>query len=42
MMLGSDAAENVGVEIAKHRAIGLRVSELQQCLGETAARVFGL
>ncbi len=42
MMLGSDAAENVGVEIAKHRAIGLRASELQQCLGETAARVFGL
>jgi hypothetical protein len=42
MMLGSDAAENLGVEIAKHRAIGLTDAELEQCLGATAARVFGL
>jgi predicted TIM-barrel fold metal-dependent hydrolase len=42
MILGSDAAENVGVEIAKHRAIGLSPAELEQCLGLTAARVFGL
>lgn len=42
MMLGSDAAENLGVEIAKHHAIGLSEGELDQCLGATAARVFGL
>lgn len=42
MLMGSDAAENVGIEIAKHRAIGLSDTELADCLGETAMRVFGL
>jgi predicted TIM-barrel fold metal-dependent hydrolase len=42
MMMGSDAAENVGVEIAKHRSIGLSEAEIENCLGRTATRVFGL
>jgi predicted TIM-barrel fold metal-dependent hydrolase len=42
MLMGSDAAENVGIEIAKHRAIGLSEHEIADCLGATATRVFGL
>jgi hypothetical protein len=42
MIMGSDAPENVGIEIAKHRAIGLSAEEIEQCLGLTATRVFGL
>lgn len=42
MLLGSDAAENVGVEIAKHRALDISAEDREQCLGGTAARVFGL
>jgi uncharacterized protein len=42
MLMGSDAAENVGIEIAKHRAIGLSEAEIEDCLGGTAAKVFGL
>jgi predicted TIM-barrel fold metal-dependent hydrolase len=42
MLMGSDAAENVGIEIAKHHAIGLSEDEIADCLGDTAARVFGL
>jgi predicted TIM-barrel fold metal-dependent hydrolase len=42
MLMGSDAAVNVGIEIAKHHAIGLSGDDLTNCLGATAARVFGL
>jgi predicted TIM-barrel fold metal-dependent hydrolase len=42
MMLGSDGPVNLGVEIAKHRALGLDPAALRCCLGATAARVFGL
>jgi uncharacterized protein len=42
MMLGSDGPVNLGVEIAKHRALGLSPAALAQCLGGTAARVFRL
>jgi len=42
MLMGSDAAENVGIEIAKHRAIGLSKDQVADCLGLTAQRVFGL
>jgi predicted TIM-barrel fold metal-dependent hydrolase len=42
MLMGSDAAENVGIEIAKHRAIGLSEDEVADCLGNTAMRVFAL
>jgi uncharacterized protein len=42
MLMGSDAVDNVGIEIAKHHAIGLDESELADCLGGTATRVFKL
>ncbi|MGH3277092.1 MAG: amidohydrolase family protein [Streptosporangiaceae bacterium] len=42
MMLGSDGPVNLGVEIAKHRALGLGPAALGQCLGGTAAQVFRL
>jgi predicted TIM-barrel fold metal-dependent hydrolase len=42
MLMGSDAVQNVGVEIAKHRAIGLSPEQLADCLGETARKVFKL
>ena len=42
LMLGSDGAQNLEVEIAKHHALGLSPSELRHCLGSTAAKVFRL
>lgn len=42
LMLGSDGTQNLGVEIAKHHALGLSPSELSHCQGGTAAKVFGL
>ena len=42
LMLGSDGAQNLGVEIAKHRAFGLSPGELSHCLGGTMAKVFRL
>ena len=42
MMLGSDGARNLGVEIAKHQALGLSRGDLSLCLGGTAAKVFRL
>jgi predicted TIM-barrel fold metal-dependent hydrolase len=42
LMLGSDGAANLGVELAKYRALGLSPAELGDCLGGTAAKVFGL
>jgi len=42
LMLGSDGAANLGVELAKYRALGLSPAELDDCLGGTAARVFRL
>ena len=42
LMLGSDGAQNLGVEIAKHHALGLSPGELSHCLGGTAAKVFRL
>lgn len=42
VMLGSDATANVGVELAKFRALDLDPAGLDRCLGGTAAEVFGL
>jgi uncharacterized protein len=42
LMLGSDGAGNLGVELAKYQALGLSASELGDCLGGTAAKVFRL
>jgi len=42
LMLGSDGAQNLGVEIAKHHAFGLSPGELSHCLGGTMAKVFRL
>jgi len=42
LMLGSDGAQNLGAEIAKHYALGLSPGELSHCLGGTAAKVFRL
>lgn len=42
LMLGSDGAQNLGVEIAKYHALGLSPGELSHCLGGTAAKVFRL
>jgi hypothetical protein len=42
MMLGSDGVANLGVEIAKHHAIGLETASLGRCLGGTAKEVFQL
>jgi hypothetical protein len=41
-MLGSDGAQNLGVEIAKHHALRQSPGELSHCLGGTAAKVFRL
>lgn len=42
VMLGSDAIDNVPVELAKFDALGLTDAALARCLGGTAAEVFGL
>jgi uncharacterized protein len=42
LMLGSDAVENLSVEIAKFHALGLDGVGLERCLGGTAAAVFSL
>jgi predicted TIM-barrel fold metal-dependent hydrolase len=42
LMLGSDGPSNLGVELAKYRALGLSAAELHDCLGGTAAKVFRL
>lgn len=42
VMLGSDGLENLPVELAKFRALGLGERELARCLGGTAAAVFRL
>jgi hypothetical protein len=42
LMLGSDALENLPLELAKYRALGLSESELERCLAGTAAYVFRL
>jgi len=42
IMFGSDVPENVPVELAKYRAIGLSEEEIATCLGKTAAQVFRL
>lgn len=42
LMLGSDGAQNLGVELAKHHALGLNPGEPSHCLGGTAAKVFRL
>ena len=41
-MLGSDGAQDLGVEIAKHHALGLSPGELSHCPGGTTAKVFRL
>ena len=42
LMMGSDALENVPLAIASYRSLGLDGRELEQCLGGTAAKVFGV
>jgi len=42
LVLGSDGAQNRGVEIAKHHAFRLSPGEPSHCLGGTAAKVFRL
>lgn len=42
LMFGTDNPDNVGVELAKHRALGLSDEDLSWCLGRTAQKVFGL
>lgn len=42
VMFGSDHGENVAIELAKYRAMGLTNEELEWCLGKTAAEVFKL
>ena len=40
LMPGSDGAQDLGAEIAKHHALGLSPGELSHCQGGTAAKVF--
>lgn len=42
VMFGSDLSMNVRTELTKIRTLGLSDRDLQQVLGETAARVFAL
>ena len=42
LMFGTDNPDNVGVELAKHRALHLSDEDLNQCLGDTARKVFSL
>lgn len=42
LMFGTDNPDNVGVELAKHRALHLSEEELGMCLGGTARKVFSL
>lgn len=42
LMFGTDNPDNVGVELAKYRALHLPEEELSWCLGRTAETVFGL
>lgn len=42
LMLGSDALENLPLELAKFRALGLDERALERCLGGTASEVFGV
>lgn len=42
LMFGSDALENVGLEIAKFRALELAEEDLSACLGETATSLYKL
>ncbi|MCD7735752.1 MAG: amidohydrolase family protein [Lachnospiraceae bacterium] len=42
LMFGTDNPDNVGVELAKHRALHLSDDDLALCLGGTAEKVFHL
>jgi uncharacterized protein len=42
IMLGSDAIENLPLELTKYRSLGLGAGELDRCLGGTATHVFRL
>jgi predicted TIM-barrel fold metal-dependent hydrolase len=42
LMLGSDAIENLPLELSKYRSLGLAPDELDRCLGGTASEVFRL
>jgi uncharacterized protein len=42
LMLGSDALENLAIELAKYRELGLDRLTLERCLGGTAGEVFGV
>jgi predicted TIM-barrel fold metal-dependent hydrolase len=42
LMLGSDALENLPIELARYRALGLDQLTLERCLGGTASEVFGI
>ena len=42
LMPGSDGAQDLGVEIAKHHALGLSPGGLSHCPDGTTAKVFRL
>ena len=42
VMFGTDLVNNVAVELAKYRSIGLKESQLEWCMGKTAEKVFRL
>lgn len=42
IMFGSDAPENIPVELVKYRSLGLREENLSACLGGTAVRLYRL
>lgn len=42
IMLGSDAPENLPLELAKYQALDLAPAALQRCLAGTASEVFGV
>jgi hypothetical protein len=42
VMFGTDLVNNVPVELAKYRSLGLSEAALEWCLGKTAQRVFHL
>jgi predicted TIM-barrel fold metal-dependent hydrolase len=42
LMLGSDAIENLALELAKYRGLRLAEGDLARCLGGTATEVFSL
>jgi hypothetical protein len=42
LMLGSDALENLPIELPKYRSLGLGAGTLERCLGGAACEVFSV